>query len=375
MKNDLSIYIHMPFCVRKCLYCDFLSGPFDDSVKKAYLESLLKEADSYCDLFADRRIVSIYIGGGTPSLLPSSHIASIIKKIRGMAELSKDCEISVEINPGTLDEKKAEDYLDCGINRFSLGLQSVNDNELKALGRIHDYNDFLSSYRILRDLGAGNINVDLMTGIPHEDRISAKRSLDMTADLGPEHISVYSLILEEGTAFFEKGEKELYLPDEDEEDAIYEMTRRILRDKGYERYEISNYAKNSCECRHNMVYWDCGDYIGLGAAAASRLKNRRFSNVRDLAAYISRPVLNRDEDLLLDEGEYMSEFIFMGLRKVEGISLKDFEARFGRDIMDVYAKVIKEHEKKGMLCLKDGRMFLSERGMDVSNIILADYIF
>ncbi len=365
----------MPFCVKKCLYCDFLSGPFDDSVKKAYLESLIKEADSYCDLFAKRRIVSIYIGGGTPSLLPSSYIALIIKKIREMADLSEDCEISMEINPGTLDEKKAEDYLRCGINRFSLGLQSVNDNELKALGRIHDYKDFLSSYRILRDLGAGNINVDLMTGIPHENRISAKRSLEMTADLNPEHISVYSLILEDGTAFFEKGEKELDLPGEDEEAAIYEMTRRILKDKGYERYEISNYAKNGFNCRHNMVYWDCNDYIGLGAAAASRLKNRRFSNVRDVLSYINNPVLNRDEDLVPDEREYMSEFIFMGLRKVEGISLKEFEDRFGRDIRDVYAKVIKEHEKKEMLCLRDGRMFLTERGMDVSNIILADYIF
>ncbi len=365
----------MPFCVRKCNYCDFLSGPFDDGVKKAYLDSLIKELHSYADLLGKREISTIYIGGGTPSCLPSSHIRKIIEDIKGMSELSKDCEISMEINPGSADEKKLEDYLDAGINRFSIGLQSVHEKELKALGRIHSYADFEALYDLMRRMGACNINVDLMTGIPFESRDSALESLETVAALKPEHISVYSLIIEPGTAFYEKSPEELALPDEDEENFIYEMTEKVLEKSAYHRYEISNYAREGFECRHNLVYWDCGDYLGLGAGAASRIGRRRFSNIRDVSAYISRPIGNLAEDLYLEDKDYMAEFMFMGLRKISGISMKDFALRFGADISDIYGEVMKRHEKAGMTLRQGDRYCLSKRGMDLSNIILADYIF
>lgn len=374
MKNEISVYVHLPFCVKKCNYCDFLSGSFPDDVKKAYIDRLMSDIGSYAGLLSERKIRSVYIGGGTPTVLPASCISSVIEKLKRITSLSKECEITIEMNPGTVDEEKARCYIDLGINRFSIGVQSVNDNELKALGRIHSYEDFLRLYDLLRRYGASDINVDLMTGIPYESTASAKRSLEEICALCPEHISVYSLILEEGTPFARTDRKALYLPDEDTEYEIYQMTRQILKENGYERYEISNYAKKGYECVHNLAYWELRDYIGFGAGAASRIGNRRFTNIRDVKRYIGSGTFEPEEDLILDEEGMMSEFMFMGLRKTDGIGIYDFMLRFGKDINDVYGETIKKHEKEGLLLWDDGRLKFSERGMDVSNMVLKDFV-
>ncbi|MBQ7464532.1 MAG: radical SAM family heme chaperone HemW [Lachnospiraceae bacterium] len=372
--NEISVYVHLPFCVKKCAYCDFLSGDYGDDVKRAYLDRILREIDHCSPVLSDRIIRSVYFGGGTPSLPDPSYISSIIRAVMDGHILKKDAEITIEMNPGTTDEKKVREYLKLGINRFSIGLQSMDENELKALGRIHDPDDFLYLYDLLRKNGASNINVDLMTGIPHQTPACAQRSLESVIALAPEHIAVYSLILEEGTPFYEKGAENLDLPDEDTEEEICEMTRLILAENGYGRYEISNYAKKGYECRHNLVYWDLLDYIGFGASAASRIGNRRYTNIRNVEAYTASEVPLFEEDLLLDESEWMSEFIIMGLRKTAGISLLDFSSRFGKELEEVYGDVIERYEGEGLLKKQEGRLFFTERGMDVSNIVLSGFV-
>ena len=374
MKNEISVYVHLPFCVKKCNYCDFLSGCYPEEVIRAYLDRLLQDICLYGSLLSEREISTIYIGGGTPTVLPSSCIRSIMEKLKSITSLKDGCEITIEMNPGTVDEGKVLVYLDCGVNRFSIGLQSVNDDELKKLGRIHSFDDFLRLYDLLRRYGVSDINVDLMTGIPHETLSSAERSLNTVCSLLPEHISVYSLILEEGTPFALMDPEELDLPGEDEEYGIYVMTRQILKENGYDRYEISNYARKGYECRHNMVYWDLGDYIGFGAGAASRIADRRFSNIRDVEGYIRSDPFTFEEDLLLDEKDLMSEFMFMGLRRTDGISTEIFRERFGKDIYEVYGSIIKKHEADGLLSLSDGRLRFSPRGLDVSNTVLKDFV-
>ncbi|MBR1877312.1 MAG: radical SAM family heme chaperone HemW [Lachnospiraceae bacterium] len=379
MKNDISIYFHIPFCIRKCGYCDFLSVPTScgeaasQTVIDDYVRALKKELSCAGETLKERTVKTVYFGGGTPSLIPSFHITGIIKRLREMAEFSDLPEISIEMNPKTVDEEKILAYMDAGINRFSVGCQSVNDNELRALGRVHDHEDFLKTMEILKKCGAENINADIMTGIPYETLESAKRTLDEISNLGLSHISAYCLILEEGTPFFEKGSKKLHLPDEDLEMEIYEYTREFLSKKGYKRYEISNYALPGRKCLHNIVYWDCGDYLGFGAGAASRLRNRRFSNVRNVKSYINAPVNDLCEDLILSKEDEMTEFMIMGLRKTDGISLEDFFLRFGEDISDVYKETIGKFEKSGLLICKEGRLFLTERGLDVSNTVLSEF--
>ncbi len=374
MKNDISVYVHLPFCIKKCNYCDFLSGSYSDLIKKSYIDCLLNEIDLYSDLLSKREIRTVYLGGGTPTVLPASYIVSIIEKLKKITSFKEGCEITIEMNPGTADEEKTAAYLQCGINRFSIGLQSVNDNELKALGRIHSYDDFLHLYDLLGRRGASNINIDLMTGIPYETVHSAERSLKEICALSPKHISVYSLILEEGTPFWHTPRKDLRLPDEDTEYEIYEMTRAILKENGYERYEISNYARSGFECIHNTVYWEIRDYIGFGAGAASRIGNRRYTNIRNVEGYIRSEPFTFDEDLLLDDGDMMSEFVFMGLRKTAGIDVVDFSNRFGKEILDVYGDIIRKHEEKGLLILSDKRLRFSEKGMDISNVVLKDFV-
>ncbi|MCR5651881.1 MAG: radical SAM family heme chaperone HemW [Lachnospiraceae bacterium] len=374
MKNEISVYVHLPFCVKKCRYCDFLSGVFDDDLVASYIERLLGEIGFYEKLIFDREIKTVYFGGGTPSAIPPSFINTIIKKLNGISGFGNGCEISIEMNPGTVNEEKVKAYLECGINRFSIGLQSVNDNELAALGRIHSYDDFLYAYDLLRKNGVSNINVDLMTGIPHETVSSAVRSLESVCRLDPEHISVYTLILEEGTVFYGMERKDLDLPDEDTGFMIYEETHRILKDHGFERYEISNFAKKGYECRHNIVYWELGDYIGFGAGAASRLGMHRFSNIHDVKGYISSDGLRLEEDLQLNETECMSEYLIMGLRMIRGISMRSFKKRFGRELKDVYGDIIAKYEKEGLLSISDDRLKFTPRGLDLSNIVLKEFV-
>ena len=372
--KSFGIYIHIPFCVRKCLYCDFVSGPSTTEVQINYVNQLKKEI---CAATNDDIVDTVFIGGGTPSVLDVNLLEEILCKLKEAFCLAPDCEYSMEINPGTVDYDKLVKYRKMGINRLSIGLQSCNDNELKALGRIHDYKTFEETYFLARKAGFENINVDLMSSVPEQTPESFSRSLRKVAELNPEHISVYSLIVEEGTPFYDM---ELQLPSEEEERLIYHETGRILREYGYEQYEISNYAKKGKECRHNIRYWQCDEYLGFGVAAASYQNGVRRKNTTDMECYLQTSFDALREDLFYEEEESLTqedqyaEFMFMGLRMNAGIAKDEFINRFGVPVETIYGDVIKKHVKNGLLEVTDQCIRLTERGRDVSNFVMSDFI-
>lgn len=374
MSDSLSLYIHIPFCVRKCLYCDFLSSSASDDTVRTYFHALKSEIFSYRHISGKYGVTSVYFGGGTPSLPDSAYVGEIMAAIREVFAPEADAEISLEMNPGTADRKKIHDYRISGVNRISVGLQSAVNTELAALGRIHTYEDFMATFNMLREAGFDNINVDLMTGIPGQDMNSARYSFEKVTELFPEHISAYSLIIEPGTPFGDMDKDKLALPDEDTDMAIYKFTAEFLRSKGYERYEISNYSRPGKECRHNIVYWDRGNYIGLGAGAASLLEGRRFTNTGDMKEYVSSPGKARTEDRMLAEKECMEEFMFLGLRKICGIKRCDFERFFGIEIEKVYGEAIKKQIRNGLMIRNGDFYSLSDRGTDVSNEVLSEFL-
>ena len=286
MEQNLSLYLHIPFCVRKCLYCDFLSGPQSAGVQEQYVEALCREIQETSPEYREYQVVSVFIGGGTPSVLLPEQTIRIMETLKSCFTLTDTCEISMEMNPGTVTPEKMNAYCACGINRISIGLQSANDEELKALGRIHTCADFQKAYEMAVEAGFTNINVDLMSAIPEQTLKSYQETLQTVLALQPQpvHISSYSLIVEEGTPFYEQ---ELNLPDEEAERRMYEITDDILRKAGYYRYEISNYAKAGKECVHNKVYWQRGNYLGLGIGSASLIQNVRFHNVTDISSYVN----------------------------------------------------------------------------------------
>ena len=286
MEQNLSLYLHIPFCVRKCLYCDFLSGPQSADVQEQYVEALCREIQETSPEYREYQVVSVFIGGGTPSVLLPEQTTRIMETLKSCFTLTDTCEISMEMNPGTVTPEKMNAYRACGINRISIGLQSANDGELKALGRIHTCADFLKAYEMAVEAGFTNINVDLMSAIPEQTLKSYQETLQKVLALQPQpvHISAYSLIVEEGTPFYEQ---ELNLPDEETERRMYEITDDILKKAGYHRYEISNYAKAGKECVHNKVYWQRGNYLGLGIGSASLIQNVRFHNVTDISSYVN----------------------------------------------------------------------------------------
>lgn len=286
MEQNLSLYLHIPFCVRKCLYCDFLSGPQSADMQEQYVEALCREIQETSPEYREYQVVSVFIGGGTPSVLLPEQTIRIMETLKSCFILTDTCEISMEMNPGTVTPEKMNAYRACGINRISIGLQSANDGELKALGRIHTCADFLKAYEMAVEAGFTNINVDLMSAIPEQTLKSYQETLQKVLALQPQpvHISAYSLIVEEGTPFYEQ---ELNLPDEETERRMYEITDDILRKAGYHRYEISNYAKAGKECVHNKVYWQRGNYLGLGIGSASLIQNVRFHNVTDISSYVN----------------------------------------------------------------------------------------
>ena len=382
MKQNLSLYLHIPFCVRKCLYCDFLSGPQSADVQEQYVEALCREIQETSPEYREFQVVSVFIGGGTPSVLQPEQTVRIMETVKHCFALTDTCEISMEMNPGTVTPEKMRAYHACGINRISIGLQSANDRELKALGRIHTYADFLKAYEMAVEAGFTNINVDLMSAIPEQTLDSYQETLRKVLALQPQpaHISAYSLIVEEGTPFYEQ---ELNLPDEDTERRMYEITDDILRKAGYHRYEISNYAKEGKECFHNKVYWQRGNYLGLGIGSASLIRNVRFHNVMDISSYVNLMLgeneienankehgekfhaekdylkkgnaekeqvkkLREDVQELLIE-EQMEEFMFLGLRMMEGVSERKFYENFGRRFEEVFPGVVEKHEKLGLL--------------------------
>ncbi len=377
MKNNrripLELYVHIPFCVRKCQYCDFLSGPSDEETKDRYIEALLKEIRA-AEHTEDYEIVSVFIGGGTPSALKAEAIASIMRTLQEQFFFCEDAEVTIEANPGTVDLKKLTIYRNVGINRLSLGLQSTDAEELKLLGRIHSYEEFLKSYEWAREVGFSNINIDLMFAIPGQTGEAWRQHLYQVAELNPEHISAYSLIIEEGTPF---AEQNLDLPDEDTEYQMYEDTAEILERYGYRQYEISNYAKQGYMCRHNAGYWQRREYLGFGLGASSLYGGMRFSNTHQMQEYLKEsrnPDQIRQDVTVLSRNERIEEFMFLGLRMTEGISEKKFEENFDVRLMDVYGDILQKYEETGFMEHIETKWRLTRKGIHVSNHILADFL-
>lgn len=371
MNKDLSLYIHIPFCAKKCRYCDFNSFNAPAPRISEYVKALKTEIADAGDLYLDRRIISIYFGGGTPSYIEQSHIVSVVELINEVFEVDRDAEITIEVNPGSADENKLKTYRDIGINRLSIGLQSMSDTELAVLGRIHDRKDFLRTYDDAAKAGFDNINVDLISAVPGQTVSSYEKSLREVCGLSPKHISAYSLQLEEGTYMFEHKD-EYDWPDEETDRQMYHLTEEVLKEYGYGRYEISNYSKPGYECRHNLVYWQGGEYIGLGLSAASYTDFCRYKNTDSLYEYLAgeRAV----ENIKLSATDRMEEYMFIGLRLIAGISITGFKEIFDKDIYEVYASPIKELCDNGLLESDGDRLRLTKRGIDISNYCLSKFI-
>ena len=373
MKKELELYIHIPFCVKKCDYCDFLSGPADAGRQREYVEALKKEIKN-CKDYAAYQVFSVFIGGGTPSILPGEMIGEIMETVREKFELIPNAEISIEANPGTVDRKKLETYRESGMNRISFGCQSADNRELKMLGRIHTWEDFQESYQMARDTGFTNINVDLMSGLPGQTLTSWETTLRKIANLQPEHISAYSLIIEEGTPF---AEKDLNLPDEDVERAMYENTHDILASFGYQQYEISNYAKNEKECRHNLGYWKRTEYLGLGLGSSSLVNETRFSNTSDMERYLKNsgnPESIREQQEKLQPEDQMAEYMILGLRMMKGVSVTKFKDSFGHEMYEIYGDIIEKYKRMELLEKEGDYLRFTRRGISVSNPVLADFL-
>ncbi|MBR3241103.1 MAG: radical SAM protein [Parasporobacterium sp.] len=450
MNNKLMLYLHIPFCVRKCNYCDFVSFAGKDACFESYVQAICNEICAYGKFFGDREISSVYFGGGTPSILPAELLVRIMETIRNNFSLEKTkekkenarvfldrfrikkadkqskpldlTEVSVECNPGTVDKQKLRAYKKAGVNRLSFGLQSADPEELKTIGRIHTFDDFTDALEFARETGFQNLNVDLMQAVPGQSIESWRKTLFLTALWKPEHISAYSLIVEEGTPFFEQQKKGLLnLPDEDTERRIYYYTKEFLEKSGYYRYEISNYAVPGYECRHNAGYWRRKEYLGLGLNASSMTDEVRRKNTADLKTYLSafenperalkivseaceqfaqkepaaaimNPVSEQDgsaggskavqatgskvieEIHRLSRKEQMEEYMFLGLRMAEGIQKQDFFDTFGQDFDFTYGDVVYDLKTKELLEETDGRLFLTERGVDVSNQVFSEFL-
>ena len=450
-KNELGIYIHIPFCVHKCIYCDFLSSPADVHTRKQYVRALINEIyltregkcankliknvlqgdntsyedmeeqavngltsdyalyDTVCMADYEKTIMqedisgcvddiksenghivtSIFIGGGTPSAIDAEDISDILDAVRKNYNVSDKAEITIECNPGTMDKKKAVIYRKAGINRISFGLQITDNNELRMLGRIHTYEQFMESYKIAREAGFDNINIDIMSALPGQTMGSFKAVLEKALSLGAEHISVYSLIVEEGTRLSDNIDSFPPIPSDDEDRQMYYMTKEMLSSYGYEQYEISNYAQKGYECKHNLKYWERCDYLGFGIGAASSYGGRRYTNISDIGRYMDVLVeitnaldksyvnellqIRTDMEELSKEDE-MSEYMFLGLRKTKGIDITDFKEEFGTDIKDIFGEAIEDNIARGLLIHDGNCLYLSKRGIDISNTVMSDFI-
>ena len=381
-QKELELYIHIPFCVKKCSYCDFLSAPATEQTKEAYMAALFAEIGGRAKDYKDRIVTSVFIGGGTPSLLSGDSIRQLMEHIREGFRLASDAEITMEVNPGTVTTEKLTAFYAAGINRLSIGMQSAQEQELKILGRIHDFDGFCQVYREAVEAGFTNINVDVMSGLPGQTLASYKDTLEKVLRLEPmpQHISAYSLIVEEGTPFAAMADRgELPLPEEDTERAMYEETIEVLAGYGFQRYEISNYALDGYECRHNVGYWIRRDYLGFGIGAASLIDNVRFQNGRDLNAYLAHPLACREEQQPLTTQEQMEETMFLGLRLIRGVSYPEFARCYGQTLEEVYGEVIARNVADGLLAVREdetGRhLMLTGRGLDVSNYVMAQFLF
>ncbi len=401
--NELELYIHIPFCMKKCNYCDFLSASADEKSQSAYMEGLKRELAFYGKRFPGREISTIYIGGGTPSWLQESYIAKLMEEVYRDFSVAKDAEITIECNPGTLTKSKLKCYQTAGINRLSIGLQSADDAELKLLGRVHTFEQFLRNYELARECGFQNINLDLMDSLPGHTPEKFYQTLVKTARLNPEHISCYSLIIEKGTPFYDRykfdmikfhaGMQTEELPMEDTVYQIGKMTQDFLAERGYQQYEISNYAKPGFACRHNIGYWKRFEYLGVGLGASSLLSEVRYSNVTDLEEYIEKSFQIEGTHVLdetlrrtvfcsslhqkadaLSRNAQMEEFMFLGLRMTEGIEKSRFYQAFGFTVDFIYKDALSKLKSEGMLVETPVWIYLTEQGMDLNNYAVSQFL-
>ncbi len=377
-KPELGIYVHIPFCKQKCLYCDFISFSNKQEKYEKYIQKLLKEIENEEQLLLTYQITTIYIGGGTPSIIDSKYIEQIMQTIKRVAKLKtlENIEITIEVNPGTITKQKLEAYKNCGINRLSIGLQTTNDILLKKIGRIHSYTEFLDTYKIARNIGFENINVDLMIGLPNQTIENIKESVEEIIKLKPEHISVYSLILEENTPMERMVEdKKLILPTDEEERTQYHYVKNILELQGYKHYEISNFALPYKQSKHNMNCWKQKEYIGFGVASHSYINKKRYSNTENLDEYIQKDIkqirtIHEIQDIEAQEKEYM----MLGLRTIEGIQISKFKEKFGKNPLFLFQKEIKKLVEQGLLEVDLDRIFLTLKGLDLANIVWEEFV-
>lgn len=363
--------MHIPFCERKCAYCDFVSFVREDPVKEAYFTQLMRQMEQKSESRGTIPVDSVFLGGGTPSAVDPMLIAKTMDRMRELYPVRENAEITIEMNPNSVTEENLRIYKEAGINRVSLGLQSTDNEELKRLSRLHTYEGFLKAYDLVQKVSFSGVNIDIMSALPGQSRESYERTLRRVTGLGPDHISAYSLIIEEGTPFYDRYKDGKGLPDEDTEREMYYDTKRILKEAGYERYEISNYAKEGFECRHNVGYWTRKPYLGFGLAAASLENETRFLMHSDLKRYLAGDFSAEEEKLT--ENDIISEYMFLGLRLVKGISKADFHKEFGREVDEVYGEQIRKLVGEGLMGSTD-RLFLTDRGMDLANTCMAEFI-
>ncbi len=373
--KKLGIYIHIPFCKKKCHYCDFISFSGKQKLIEQYINSLKKEIDNYKVNKEDYLVETIYFGGGTPSFIDSSYIIQIIKTLKEKFNISKDVEITIEANPGTVDEQKLQDYYNAGINRISFGLQSTRSELLKLVGRIHSYSSFLEAYNLARKVGFKNINVDLMIGLPVQNLQDVQRDLERIISLKPEHISVYSLIVEEGTIIEQKIKNdELYLPCEKTERKMYWKVKEELEKQGYTHYEISNFSKPEYKSKHNIACWNQEEYIGFGLAAHSYIDNTRYSNTIDFGEYFDWP----DNCKIIHEkqtkDDKMKEYMLLGLRKIEGVKISNFKNKFVDNPIYLYRESLNKLVKQELIEIEEDNIKLTSKGIDLANLVWEEFV-
>lgn len=387
-RKQIGLYIHIPFCKQKCSYCDFCSYANKESFIKRYIQCVLKEIievgnnnkidfeNGKDDLFL---VKTIYIGGGTPSLIDSKYIVQIIEDIKLNFEIDEKAEITIEVNPRTVTLEKLEDYKRAGINRLSIGLQSTHEHLLKEIGRIHTYLDFLDTFRFAREAGFENINVDLMIGLPNQTLEEVKDSIEEIVSMEPEHISVYSLILEENTPLFKKVEEGLELPNEDLERKMYWAVKQTLEQNNYIHYEISNFAKQGYESKHNLDCWNQKEYIGFGVAAHSYTNGIRYSNIENLEQYIKNYEEDKtEENLVFHEKQDMEamqkEYMLLGLRKIDGVSIQEFKIKFVANPVFLYHDKLEKLVNEELVEIDGDQIKLTNKGLDLANIVWEEFV-
>lgn len=374
----LGLYVHIPFCVKKCRYCDFNSFKLNIDEKRKYLNSLKKEMELYKENFKDKNIDSIFIGGGTPSILNEEEIKILFQNIKNNFKIKDGAEITMECNPGTLTLNKLKTMKECGVNRLSIGLQAVQNNHLEYIGRVHTYEEFERNYFQAKEVGFENINIDLMYALPNQSKEDWKQSLEKVVKLNPTHISAYSLILEENTELFNMYERnEFELLDEDTDIEMYKYTINYLKYHGYDQYEISNYAKKGFECKHNILYWKCENYVGLGVSASGFVNETRYNNFCDLDKYekiihSGKKPIEWEEKLSIKDK--IEESIFLGLRMNEGIKFKDFYEKYNFNFEEEYKNEIDKLKKIELININNEGIKLTQRGREISNSVFVEFM-